>query len=165
MVRMIAAALAASAFTSIGAVAAAPAQQGEERKVQDEKIAVVERQIDAWNRRDWKAAGEMFAEDAVLHSMMIEPVRGRRAIAERIAGLGAGIEEIRLDVRNLGRVGDVVFVERVDRFTYKGHKGAVPVVGVLEVEKGLIKAWREYYDRATLVREMGLAEDFHKAAE
>jgi limonene-1,2-epoxide hydrolase len=39
----------------------------------------------------------------------------------------------------------------------------VPVVGVLEIEGGKITAWREYYDRAMLVREMGLAEDFHKS--
>ncbi len=129
----------------------------------DEKIAVVEAQIHAWNTRNWKAAGDMFAEDGVLHSMMIEPVTGREQISERIAALGVGTEEITLDVRNIGRVGDVVFVERVDRFTYNGHKGAVPVVGVLEIEDGEIKAWREYYDRAMLVREMGLSEDFHKS--
>ncbi len=127
----------------------------------DEKIAVVEAQIEAWNTKNWKAAGDMFAENAVLHSMMIEPVVGRQQISERIAALGAGTEEITLEVRNIGRVGDVVFVERVDRFIYNGHKGAVPVVGVLEIEGDKITAWREYYDRAMLVREMGLSEDFH----
>lgn len=128
--------------------------------MKDEKIAVVEAQIEAWNTKNWKAAGDMFAENAVLHSMMIDPVTGREQISQRIAALGAGTEEITLDVRNIGRVGDVVFVERVDRFTYKGHQGAVPVVGVLEVEGGEITAWREYYDRAMLIREMGLTEDF-----
>ena len=130
----------------------------------DEKIAVVEAQIEAWNTKNWKAAGDMFAEDAVLHSMMIEPVVGRQQISERIAALGAGTEEITLEVRNIGRVGDVVFVERVDRFIYNGHKGAVPVVGVLEIEGDRITAWREYYDRAMLVREMGLSEDFHTSS-
>ena len=129
----------------------------------DAKIAIVEAQIEAWNTKNWKAAGDMFAEDAVLHSMMIEPVAGREQISQRIAALGAGTEEITLDVRNIGRVGDVVFVERVDRFIYNGHKGAVPVVGVLEIEGDKITAWREYYDRAMLIREMGLSEDFHKS--
>jgi len=156
-------ALALAAFA--GLVAIAPTAAQEARVSKDPKVAVVEKQIDAWNRKDWKLAGEMFAEDGILHSMMIEPIKGRAAIAERIAGLGAGLESITLDVRNIGRVGDVVVVERVDRFVYKGHKGAVPVVGVLEVEGDKITAWREYYDRATLVREMGLSEDFHKPGE
>ncbi len=156
-------AFAVAAFAGLNA--AGPTTAQEARVVKDAKVAVVEKQIDAWNRKDWKAAGEMFAEDAVLHSVMIEPIRGRTAIAERIAGLGAGVETITLEVRNIGRVGDVVIVERLDRFVYKGHKGAVPVVGVLEVEGDKITAWREYYDRAMLVREMGLSEDFHKPGE
>lgn len=158
--------LAAAILIALAPQAAlAGGSQPQEAAMKDEKVAVVERQIDAWNRKDWKAAGEMFAEDGVLHSMMLEPINGRAAIAERIAQLGAGTESITLDVRNIGRVGDVVFVERVDRFVYKGHAGAVPVVGVLEVEGDEIKSWREYYDRAMLVREMGLTDDFHKSGE
>lgn len=158
--------LAAAFICAFPAVAAAQVSATREaRMTQDEKIAVVEAQIEAWNTRNWKAAGDMFAEEAVLHSMMIEPITGRKQISERIAMLGAGLEAITLDVRNIGRVGDVVVVERVDRFIYKGHKGAVPVVGVLEIEGGKIKAWREYYDRAMLVREMGLTEDFHKSGK
>ncbi|MBY8822058.1 nuclear transport factor 2 family protein [Sphingomonas colocasiae] len=156
--------LAAALMAAISAPAfAGDSPQQEKSMAKDPKIAVVERQIEAWNTRDWAGAGAMFADDAVLHSMMIEPINGQKAIAERIAQLGDGTESIKLDVRNIGRVGDVVFIERVDRFVYKGHAGAVPVVGVLEVEGDKIKAWREYYDRAMLVREMGLSEDFHKA--
>lgn len=128
----------------------------------DPKVAVVERMINAWNTRNWPLVADLFTEDGVLHSMMIEPVVGRKAIDARISALGAGISEITLNIKNIGRVGDVVFIERVDSFTYNGHKGAVPVVGVLEVEGDKIKVWREYYDRAELVAALGLKEDFHK---
>lgn len=136
-----------------------------ESAMTDPKIAVVEKMIDAWNRRDWKLVGDLFAEDGVLHSMMIEPVKGRPAIAERINGLGAGIESITLHIHNIGRIGDVVVIERTDEFVYKGHKGKVPVVGILEVEGDHVKVWREYYDRAELLREMGIGSDFHAPAE
>jgi limonene-1,2-epoxide hydrolase len=118
--------------------------------------------ITAWNTRNWPLVAELFTEDGVLHSMMIEPVVGRKAIDARISAMGAGISEITLNIKNIGRVGDVVFIERVDSFTYKGHKGEVPVVGVLEVEGDKIKVWREYYDRAELVAAMGLKQDFHQ---
>ena len=85
-----------------------------ESAMTDPKIAVVEKMIDAWNRRDWKMVGDLFAEDGVLHSMMIEPVNGRPAIAERINALGAGIESITLHIHNIGRIGDVVVIERTD---------------------------------------------------
>lgn len=146
-------------------VAANPIVTPQEAPMKDEKIAVVERMIDAWNRRDWQLVGDLFTEDGVLHSMMIEPVVGRAAIAARINAMGAGIERITLKIRNIGRVGDVVMIERVDDFVYKGHAGKVPVVGVLEVQDGKIKEWREYYDRAELIREMGLSKDFHTPSE
>lgn len=131
----------------------------------DPKVAVVQNMITAWNTRNWPLVANLFTEDGVLHSMMIEPVVGRKAIDARISAMGAGISEITLNIKNIGRVGDVVFIERVDSFTYNGHKGEVPVVGVLEVEGDKIKVWREYYDRAELVAAMGLRQDFHKPTQ
>ncbi len=142
----------------------AASSAAKESAMTDPKIAVVEKMIDAWNRRDWKMVGDLFSEDGVLHSMMIEPVNGRPAIAERINALGAGIESITLHIHNIGRIGDVVVIERTDEFTYNGHKGKVPVVGILEVEGDHVKVWREYYDRAELLREMGIKEEFHAPA-
>jgi len=149
---------------ALAETAQAPAAPEQESSMTDPKIAVVEKMIDAWNRRDWKLVGDLFAEDGVLHSMMIEPVNGRPAIAERINALGAGIESITLHIHNIGRIGDVVVIERTDEFVYKGHHGKVPVVGILEVEGDHVKVWREYYDRAELLREMGIGEEFHKPA-
>ena len=126
----------------------------------DAKLAVVRDMVAAWHARDWKKVGDLFTEDGVLHSMMVEPVRGRAAIAARIAHLGAGIERITLDIRHLGVIDGTVFMERVDRFVYMGKTGAVPVTGVLEIEGDRVKVWREYYDRHMLLREMGVVEDF-----
>lgn len=123
----------------------------------DQKIAVVRKMIDAWNRRDWQLVGDLFTADGVLHSMMIEPVNGREAISARIKALGAGIDSITLHIANIGIVGDVVMIERLDEFVYEGHPGKVPVVGVLEIEDDKVKVWREYYDRAQLLGEMGVA--------
>ncbi len=135
-------------------VTAAHAQEAP--KQTDAKIAVVENMIDAWNRRDWARVGALFTEDGVLHSMMDEPIVGRKAVSARLSALGAGIQSITLHVRHIGRIGDAVFVERVDEFVYKGHAGKVPVVGVLVIEGDKVKEWREYYDRAQLLSEMGM---------
>jgi len=123
------------------------------------RIAVVKEMIAAWKAADWRKVGDLFAEDGVLHSMMIEPVTGREAIYQRIAALGKGAPGgVVLDVSHMGVIDGLVFIERVDRFTYNGKPGAVPVVGVLDVKDGKVRAWREYYDRAQLMKEMGVAE-------
>lgn len=126
----------------------------------DPDIAVVQNMITAWNVRDWDLVADLFTEDGRLHSMMIEPVVGREVIRKRINGLGEGIDDITLHIINMGRVGNIIMIERIDEFTYNGKHGKVPVVGILEVEGDHIKEWREYYDRAELLHELGLEEDF-----
>jgi limonene-1,2-epoxide hydrolase len=123
-----------------------------------QKLATVRQMIDAWNQRNWQQVYDLFAEDGVLQSMMLSPTVGREAIRQRIGALAKDISAIELRVRHIGVVDGVVFVERVDDFVYRGKHGAVPVVGVVEVEQGRVKAWREYYDRAQLIEAMGLKE-------
>ena len=130
----------------------------------DPRIAVVNQMVAAWNARDWDKVVNLFADDGVLHSMMVEPIAGRKSIDARIKHMGAGISQIRLNVKHMGLIDGVVYVERVDEFVYNGHVGSVPVVGAIEVKDGRIKEWREYYDRKELLTAMGLAEDFDKQA-
>jgi limonene-1,2-epoxide hydrolase len=130
----------------------------------DARVAVVQEMVAAWNARDWDKVVNLFADDGVLHSMMLEPIVGRKSIDARIKHMGAGISQIRLNLKNVAVSDGAVFVERVDEFTYKGHTGSVPVVGVIEVKNGKVQVWREYYDRKELLTAMGLAQDFDKEA-
>ena len=155
--RMTAALILAAAMTI-----AAPA--GASEMDDSKRVAVVREMIKAWNERQWDRVADLFTPDGVLHSMMIQPVVGREAIRERIRGLGAGIDSITLNIRNIGVINDAVFIERTDEFVYKGKRGKVPVVGVLEIEGDHVKEWREYYDRRELLTEMGLEGDFDKGA-
>ncbi|MCI3131975.1 nuclear transport factor 2 family protein [Phenylobacterium aquaticum] len=137
------------------AAAAAPAQAAD---TDASRIAVAKDMIAAWKNADWRHAADLFAENGVLRSMMIEPVVGRPAIYERIAALGKGAPGgVTLDVSHMGVIDGLVFIERTDRFVYNGHAGATPVVGVLDIRDGKVQEWREYYDRASLLKEMGVA--------
>ncbi len=121
------------------------------------KLAVVQEMMQAWKNSDWRKVGDLFAEDGVLWSMMVEPVHGREAIYKRIAALGEGVQGgVTLDVTHMGVIDGLVFMERTDRFIYKGKAGSVPVVGILDVRNGKVQEWREYYDRASLMSAMGV---------
>jgi len=128
------------------------------------EIAVVMEMVDAWNAKDWTKVVDLFADDGVLHSMMIEPIVGKESIRTRINHMGDGLESITLNVKNIGVGGNVVFIERVDEFVYKGHAGAVPVAGVIEIKDGHVQVWREYYDRNELLEAMGVKVDFDAEA-
>ncbi|TQS41922.1 nuclear transport factor 2 family protein [Cryptosporangium phraense] len=123
-------------------------------------VDVARRMFRAWDDLDWDTAIDLFADDAVLHSVMQEPLVGKEAIAGRLRQLASGATWIHLDIKALGIIDGRVFVERVDRFTFNGHLGEVPVVGILRIADGLVTEWLEYYDRATLLRGMGLGSDF-----
>lgn len=126
----------------------------------EQKIAMGWEMAQAWRDLDWRKVADMFAPDGVLHSMMVDPIVGREAVYKRVRGLGEDLASITLNIRQMGVIDGVLYMERVDEFVIAGRTGSVPVVGVLEFDGPLIRAWREYYDRAHLLKAMGLAEDF-----
>lgn len=126
----------------------------------EHNIAVVKKMIAMWDTRNGDGIADMFTEDGVLHSMMIEPIVGREAIRPRMKFLVDNATHMKIDVRNWAVTGNTVFIERHDDFVFKGHKGRVPVVGVLVIEGDKVKEWREYYDRAELLEAMGVKGEF-----
>lgn len=126
----------------------------------DANVAVVMKMIEAWNARDGDRIAELFTEDGVLHSMMIDPIVGRENIRPRMKFLVDNATYMKIEPRNMAVTGNTVLVERTDKFTFKGHSGSVPVVGVLEIRDGKVAEWREYYDRAELLEAMGMKQDF-----
>ena len=129
----------------------------------EQKIALGREMAAAWKALDWRKVADMFTADGVLHSMMVEPIVGREAIYKRVAGLGDGLESISLTIHHIGVIDGALYMERLDEFVIRGKPGSAPVVGVLEFEGPLIKVWREYYDRAHLLKAMGLVQDFDAA--
>ena len=136
------------------ALSAAPAMAAATPKTPEVKAAM--EMVDAWNKLDLDRIVNDFTEDGVLHSVMIEPIKGREAIKKQLEPLIAGSTRLELRIKNVAQVGKTVFLERVDDFDFKGRHGAVPVVGVMEIENGKVKVWREYYDRAELLTALGM---------
>ncbi len=116
----------------------------------EEKLATAQKMVDAWNRVDWEAVYALFSEDAVMHSMMSEPVVGRDNIRQRFSRFTPGVERIELQLARIGIIDGAVVMERVDDFVYNGKHSRVPVAGVLEINDGLVTEWREYYDHHQL---------------
>lgn len=140
----------------------APALQADDHAdtdaIEAEAEAIAMEMVDAWNTMEWDRMIGLFAEDAVFQSMMKDPVIGRETIRPRFLALVDGLERIELQIRNMAINGNVVFLERVDDFVYKGKHSRVPVVGVLEIADGEVQAWRDYYDGAQLEEALTVEE-------
>jgi limonene-1,2-epoxide hydrolase len=92
-----------------------------------------------------------FTEDAVYHNIPMDPVQGRQAIKEFIAGFLAAFDGIDFNVHRQVSDGSLVMNERTDVMRRRGG-GAVPlpVMGVFEVRSDRIVAWRDYFDMAAI---------------
>ena len=115
-------------------------------------LRVARAMIDAWRRLDWDRVVDTFAEDGILQIVPLEPYAGRAAIKAHLDQIASGIEKLDFSIKHLNAIGHTVLFERVDEFVYKGRAASVPVVGVMDVSDGHVKAWREYMDLATMAK-------------
>ncbi|MGH3969763.1 MAG: limonene-1,2-epoxide hydrolase family protein [Mycobacterium sp.] len=92
-----------------------------------------------------------FTEDAVYHNIPMQPVQGREAIKEFIAGFVAAFDGIDFQVHRQLSDGTLVMNERTDVMRRKdGGEIPLPVTGVFEVRDDQIAAWRDYFDMAAI---------------
>jgi limonene-1,2-epoxide hydrolase len=126
--------------------------------VNEQKLATAKDMLDAWNTLDWERVYQLFGEAGVLHNMMLEPTVGNADIRERFKAFEDGLTRMEFIVLNMGMLGDDVVIERLDSFEFNGRTGLVPVTGVLSIDEGQVKEWREYYDRNWLLSEMGVID-------
>jgi limonene-1,2-epoxide hydrolase len=110
-----------------------------------------------WSTPDPGELASYFAEDGVFHNMPMDAVQGREAIKQFIAGFLAAFDFDGVDflVHRQINEGNLVMNERTDVMRRKGSEPIrLPVTGVFEIENGQIKAWRDYFDMATVTNAM-----------
>lgn len=104
-----------------------------------------------WASPDPDQLADYFTEDAVYHNIPMEPVAGREAIKQFIAGFTAAFDGIDFQIQRQISDGNMVMNERTDVMRRKdGAEMPLPVMGVFEVVDGQIAAWRDYFDMATV---------------
>lgn len=111
-----------------------------------QKLAVAQDMLDAWTKLDWERVYELFGDDGVLHSMMVEPAIGGNAIRDRLALFEDGLTRMDFSILRMGVLNDEVVVERIDSLDFNGNAMDLPVIGVMKIENGRVKEWREYFD-------------------
>lgn len=110
--------------------------------------AVVERWVGAFNRGDVDALAALYAEDAVNHQVVFDPVEGRAAIRAMFEAEFARAEMTCL-VENLFEDGDWAILEWRDPAGLRG-------CGFFHVVDGLIVFQRGYWDQLSFLRQQGL---------
>jgi limonene-1,2-epoxide hydrolase len=106
--------------------------------------------LDAVNARNAGRVGACFTEDAAYHLLMPHPaVVGRGAIEATFTKIFGKCTAVRWETTTTAVNGDLVFLERVDRFFYDGRQASIECLGVFELDNGLITKVRDYADLGT----------------
>ncbi|HEX4882138.1 MAG TPA: limonene-1,2-epoxide hydrolase family protein [Porticoccaceae bacterium] len=104
----------------------------------------------AWERKDVDAIVAAFAPDGVYHNIPFKPVQGHEPIRKAVEKFVAAGDDMTFELRKVVCAGDAVVTERVDGWTHKGERRALPVMGILEFDpQGRLASWREYFDVKT----------------
>ncbi len=115
--------------------------------------AIVRSFIAAWNANDLDRVVAHLHPDVCYHNMPVEPIRGREAVRSYLFGKG-GFEWVDWKLLALAESGDKVLTERVDDFGLGGRDISLPLMGIFEIESGLIRAWRDYFDLGMYRRQL-----------
>lgn len=112
---------------------------------------IVRQWIDAFNRADLDSLAALYAEDAVNHQVMFEPIVGRTVIRAMFEREFARAEMVCL-LENLFEDGDWAILEWRDP---KGLRGC----GFFHITDGLIRFQRGYWDLQSFLRQQGLPNE------
>ena len=111
-------------------------------------VEVVTAFAQAWDQLDFDAIVAMLAPDIVYHNMPVEPVTGRDEVEAYLRSVGP-FESCCWRLLAVAASGSKVLTERVDEMIVRGSRIVLPVMGIFEIEDGLIRAWRDYFDLAS----------------
>lgn len=114
---------------------------------------VVRSFIAAWNANDLARVVAHLHADVLYHNIPVAPIHGRAAVKAYLDSKG-GFDWIHWKLLAIAESGNRVLTERVDDFGIGGANISLPVMGTFEIEDGLIRAWRDYFDLDSYRRQL-----------
>jgi limonene-1,2-epoxide hydrolase len=123
---------------------------------------VVSSFIAALERKDLDHALSHLTEDCEYDNVPMGKVVGRDAVRATLEPFLAGFDRVEWLLHHQIATGNLdhgmVMNERLDRFGKGDQWLELPVAGVFVVVHGQIALWRDYFDRDTLVRQIGASD-------
>jgi len=108
--------------------------------------------------RDIEAAALLVSADFEYDNVPMGKVFGPQGLRDTLTGFFASCTNIDWEIIRQTSSGSldsgIVINERDDRFEIHGRWVSLPVAGVFEVSDGKLVLWRDYFDRATLLKAM-----------
>lgn len=116
--------------------------------VERDPVRVVTQFCAAWGLLDFDAITACLADEIEYHNIPLQPLNGKEQVERYLRSVGP-FEQCEWEILSIAANGNKILTERVDRFTVQGTQIELPVMGIFEIENGLIRRWRDYFDLAS----------------
>ncbi len=121
------------------------------------EIEIVEDFLKALEAADFDAAEALLDEKVIYQNVPLPADQGKQAVLETLKRFGLIIDQFEVITHNIAANGSVVLTERTDIISGPGLRLEFWVCGTFEVKNGKITLWRDYFDWATLGREIAVS--------
>ncbi len=115
---------------------------------------IVDQFFECWSNGNIAGSMAVCTDDAVWDNVPLKPVVGKPAIEKFLTKFARGMTDIHYDIRNVLEDGNRLMLEGVENYTKNGRKVAVPYMASFEFRDGKISAWSDYFDLATVERQL-----------
>lgn len=120
-----------------------------ERESQSQPIDIVLAFCAAWDRLDMDAAMALLHPQIAYHNIPMAPLSGKAEVEAYLRRAAARMDACSWEVLAVAADGLRVLTERVDRMVVRGQPIVLPIMGIFEIEDGMIRRWRDYFDLAS----------------
>jgi len=117
---------------------------------------IVDQFFEKWQAGDIAGAMDQCTEDAVWDNVPMKPIEGKAAIESFLTKFAKGMTDVFYDITCVMEEGDRLMIEGSENYTKNGKKVSVPYMASFQFRDGKISAWADYFDLATVERQLGL---------
>ena len=121
-------------------------------------IEIVQSFYKAWAAGDLDGSLAHCTEDIVWDNVPLKPFEGKERVRRFLEKFANGMSHARYDIKNHLESGDLLMIEAVERYNKDGHSVAVPYMALFTMRDGRIAEMRDYFDLATVERQLGLTD-------
>jgi len=115
---------------------------------------LIEKFYDAWSRGDIDRALECCTDDVIAVNVPIGPVEGKNAVRSFLKKFGSGMSNAHYEIHDFLEREDLAMLEGQENYVRDGKRIALPFMAVFFFDGDLIREWRDYFDYATLKRQI-----------
>jgi limonene-1,2-epoxide hydrolase len=112
-----------------------------------------------WLADDLEGVMDLCTEDVVAVNVPIGPIHGKAAVRDFFAKFARGMSAKRYDIHRIVADDSCACVEGVENYTKNGKQVSVPYMSTFLFRDGLIREWRDYFDLATVLKQLDLPVD------